>query len=155
MNYEKIIEVPSPPYKYHSPQGKDYYLSGNVFFMRDQWTKNTIKKKCLEYLEPHFRDVPKLSKLRIRIEVHSYKTQFDLDNKGYFWIKILLDLLKTPTPKQIKNSHLRGREIISANVLEEDTVKFVDYISMRYRHGGDKLVFHIKGQLLDVQQKLL
>lgn len=160
MDLIETIEIVNPPYKFSKYNSKkkvkeDHYLSANLYFTRDQWLKNSIKKECLRYLYPHFKGLPKLSKMRIDIEVHSYKTQFDLDNKAYYWIKIVLDLLKTPSSKQLKNAYLKGNDIVSVNVLDDDTVKFVDAINMRYVSGGDKLVFKIYGVLLEVQGKLL
>lgn len=177
MEHIKTIVIENPPYKFEKwvdkkvkrrgRGGKMYYtgqtertletfyLSANLFFNRNVWAVDEIKKECLRFLKPHFDELPKIERMRLGIKIYSNKTQFDIDNKGYFWSKILLDLLKTPTPTEKRNAHLKGNDIISCEKIKDDTVKYVDQVYFRYAGPGNKIEFIINGRLLDVQQKLL
>lgn len=159
MNFKTTIIVEDPPYKFvkynrRKDEYTTYYLSGNLFFNRNVWTVNSIVQECKRYLKPFFEDLPKLEKMQLEMIFERNTTQFDLDNKGYFWEKVFFDLLKTPTMKQINNSALKGRDIVTVNVLHDDTVRFVDKITKSFVKGGNRITFIIEGKLLDEQSEL-
>lgn len=159
MNFKTTIIVEDPPYKfvkYDRKRDKNttYYLSGNLFFNRNVWTVNNIIQECKRWLKPHFEELPKLQKMQLEMIFERNTTQFDLDNKGYFWEKVFFDLLKTPSMKQIRNSALKGKDIITVNVLHDDTVLFVDKITKSFVKGGNRITFIIEGKLLDEQSEL-
>ena len=160
FNFKKTIIIEDPPIKFVKFNKRKqapitYYLTGNLFFNRDVWIVNSIIKECKRYLYPYFKDLPKLDKMELDILFERNTTQWDLDNKGYFWEKILFDILKTPSPKQLKNAYLKGNDIISVNVLHDDTVKYVTSINKRFEKGGNRIHFNFTGRLLEEQKKLL
>lgn len=158
-NFEKTIIVKDPPYKFvkfNKAKGRNetYYLTGNLFFNRNVWTVNNIIQECKRWLKPHFEDLPPLETMTLEMIFERNTEQFDLDNKGYFWEKVLFDLLKTPSIKQIQNSALRGKDIITVKVLKDDTVKYVSMINKRFVKGGNRITFIIKGKLMFKQGDL-
>lgn len=158
-NFEKTIVIEDPPIKFvkfNKKKQKDvtYYLTGNLFFNRDVWTIDKIIKESKRFLYPSFKDLPKLEKMELEILFERNTTQWDLDNKGYFWEKIFFDLLKTPSSKQKKNAYLKGHDIISVEVLPDDTVKFVPRIVKSFKKGGNRIHFIIRGRLLANQSTL-
>lgn len=162
MDLIKEIIINNPPTKYvdrakfkiDEETGKlketTYYLTANLFYSGTHYhilskiTKN-VKLFLLQILEKE--KVPDLDKLRLEVIYQKPEQHFDLDNKAYFWVKMLLDVLKTPSSRQIKNANKKGRTIITTNTIKDDTVKYVDEIVMRYKTGPHSLIFRFYGKL--------
>ena len=97
---------------------KKHYLTGNLYYGGVHWAvRKKIVEDCKLYLlgavntqVGQIADLP----IAIEIEYHSSKHTFDLDNKSSFWLKVLLDLLK------------------SQHIVPDDNVKFISSISSRY-----------------------
>lgn len=154
------IKIQNPPTKYVDRKktkidpktGKlkedVYYLTANLFYsVVSYFIRYKITNEIKDYLKPYLVDIPKLKKMRLEVVYFKPEDTFDLDNKGYFWVKMILDLLKTPSNRQIKNANLKGKEIKTVNVLKDDTVRYIDDIRMRYERGTHCLVIKIYGQL--------
>ena len=71
---------------------------------------------------------------------------WDLDNKVYFWVKIIMDLLKTPSSRKETNAKKKGKILKTLRVLPEDTVKYCDEINMKYEKGPHTLIVEIYGE---------
>jgi len=153
MSFYQKITINKPPYKYEKGD-KVYYLTGNFFFNKNYWIVNEVCTKCKRWLLPHFENLPKLERVKFDFVFRSDKVTFDLDNKGYFWEKLIFDILKTPSEKQLRNAHLKGKDIITANVLNDDNVKYITEINKRFEKGGNQIIIEIRGELMDEQQEL-
>jgi len=167
MDLIKEIEILDPPTKFIDRKktkidpktGKlkedVYYLTANLFYsVVSYFMRYKIVNEIKAYLMPHLADVPKLEKMRIHLIYFKPQDTFDLDNKGYFWLKMMLDLFKTPSNRQIKNANLKGKEIKTLNVLKDDTVRYIDDIRMSYERGSHKMVIKIYGVLKQDELKL-
>lgn len=134
-----------------------YYLTSNLFF-NNATSFHIISKivqECKIYLKDNIGYLPPLEKMRLEIEYHSPKA-IDLDNRLYFWNKLFLDIIKTPTPKQLEkaNNSKYKKEIITLNVLYDDTTDYIDEISYKYKKDSLKLIFRVYGIPKSTQEKL-
>jgi hypothetical protein len=132
-----------------------YYLTANLFYDGTHWAiKNKVVSFAKDWIIWHLKKVPKIEKCRIEITYHHPTDTFDLDNKVYFWIKIILDLLKTPTSAQIIKAQEYNNPIKTLSVLDDDTVRFVDGIDMKYKRGESAIELKIIGRHKQEQQSL-
>lgn len=128
---EIIIEAPPTFYqikkvKKSKEMGEDiydkHYLTANLFYNQNV-SYHIISKivyDCKLFLKEKIGYLPPLEKMRLEIEYHSLKA-IDLDNRLYYWVKLLLDILKIPTSKQIIKANQYKKEAISLNVIHDDT----------------------------------
>lgn len=164
----KEIVIENPPTYYQIKKVKaskeageelftKYYLTANLFF-NNATSFHVISKivqECKIYLRDKIVYLPPLEKMRLEIEIHASK-QIDLDNRAYFWKKLLLDILKTPTSKQLlkaKESKFK-KEIITLNVIHDDTTQYIDDIRETFKFGGNFLIFRIYGRAKSEQKEL-
>jgi hypothetical protein len=132
-----------------------HYLTANLFYGDVHWvTRNTVVKFAKEWLVQFLTDIPELEKCQIEITYHHTSDGFDLDNKLYFWVKILLDILKTPSSRQEAKAIDYDNEIISIKCLKDDTVQYVDRINMDFKRGATALEIKIIGRKSAVQETL-
>lgn len=168
---EKIyhIVISDPPTKYTikkkraklDKKGQPYlpesvhYLTANLFYDGTHWM---IKSEIINYVKswilPFLYQMPKIEKCRIKFIYHHNTDTFDLDNKAYFWVKVLLDIMKTPSTKQVMRSKNYSNGIKTVNALKDDTVRYVDGINMKYKKGTPALEIIIYGRKLDEQVEL-
>lgn len=158
-NYKTVIVIEKPPIKFvkynkQKRKNETFYLTGNLFFDRNVWTVNQIIQDCKRYLKPYFKDVPPLDSMELDLFFERNTTQFDLDNKGYFWEKVFFDLMKRPSEIQLDRALEKRKEIITCNVLKDDTVKYVNAINKRFKKGGNRMTFTIEGKLWEEPQTL-
>lgn len=169
-NYKLIKEIVihSPPTHYDVPYKKPkfdkdgkpvdkirYYLTGNLFYA-DAGSIHTVRKiiqETKEYLVKFLKGIPPLEKMRFEFEYHHMKT-IDLDNKFSFWGKVFLDILKTPTQKQINRSLKYKRPIITTNTITDDNSNHVDGFNVRFTTGEHKMIFRIYGRMKSEQKTL-
>lgn len=168
MQLIKSIMIPDPPSKLVKEakskidpktgelKKQTFYLSANLFMSEHLHfsSRNWIFKTCKNFLLIYCQGLPKLEKMRLVITYYRMNEGFDLDNKSYFWSKIFLDLLKTPTSKQIVKAEKYKNPIISLNILKDDTVRYLDDIHWKFEKGEHAIKFDIYGRLLDEQKKL-
>lgn len=136
-----------------------YYLTSNLFF-NNATSFHIISKivyDCKLFLKEKVGYLPPLEKMRLEIEIHASK-HIDLDNRSYFWKKLLLDILKTPTSRQIlkekKKEEKYQKEIITLNVIHDDTTQYIDDIKEKFVLGGNFLIFRIYGRAKSDQKTL-
>lgn len=132
-----------------------FYLTGNIFYS-DNGNGFTIAKivyETKEFLLPFLKGLPELDKIRIEFEYHKPK-DIDLDNKSSFWLKIMLDILKTPSERQIKNAEKYKKPIITTNTISDDNTKCIDDIKLKFIKGEHKMVFRIYGRIKSEQKKM-
>lgn len=167
-NYKLIKEIVilDPPTHYDVPYKKPkydkdgkliekvrYYLTGNLFYS-DVGSIHTVRKiiqETKEYLVQYLKGIPKLEKMRFEFEYHHMKT-IDLDNKFSFWGKVFLDILKTPTQKQINRAILYKKPVITTNTIPDDNSKHMDGFSCKFIPGDHKMIFRIYGRAKDEQK---
>ena len=99
---------------------KKYYLTNNIFYGGVHWA---IRKKLVEMCKLYL--MSKLGRYKtieesefpvgIEIVYSSPKHTFDIDNKAGYWLKVLLDLIKTK------------------GIVPDDNVKFVSSIKSSYK----------------------
>jgi len=164
----KEIVIDDPPTKYtkyyakekYDKDGKlithvDYYLTGNLFYS-DQSSFHlisTIVQESKAFLLPHLKGLPKLEKMKLEWEYHSMK-DIDLDNKYSYWGKVFLDILKTPTERQINRSLKYKNKIITTNTIVDDNTKCIDGMKLNYFKGEHKMVFRIYGRVKSEQKTI-
>lgn len=132
-----------------------YYLTANIFYGDTHWAiKGKIVNYAKDWIFPFLHAMPKMEKCQIGITYHCHTDGFDLDNKAYFWIKIILDLMKTPSSAQIIEAEKYKNPIKTVRALPDDTVRYVDQINMRYKKGSPAIELKVFGRLLNEQVTL-
>jgi len=168
MDLIKEIVIPNPPTKwtlnYKKPKydgkGKlitkqDFYLTANLFYSDRTSFHITSKiiQETKEYLYPFLQNIPQLEKMRTEMEITRLK-DVDLDNSWYFFYKLILDIMKTPTTKQIERAEKYKKPIITTNTIYDDNTKYVEEFSCKFFKGESKIVFRIYGKIKIEQPKL-
>lgn len=160
MQLIKAIVIPYPPTKYVQSRKNIkfnengtikkeavHYLTANLFY---DGTNFFIRAKVVDYAKefimPFLVGIPKLEKCEIEITYYDKKDNFDLDNKAFFWIKIILDLMKSYTDVQHQKAIERKKPIKTLNILPEDTVRYVPKITMQYARGNRAIALKIYGE---------
>ena len=146
------FEILNPPTKYilvkKRKTNETIYLTNNVFYGGvHHWS---VQRKVInfakDFLILFLYNIPKMNKMRLEVVYFAPESQFDLDNKGGFWVKMLLDLLKTPSDKELINAHKKGNKIKSVSVIPDDSCKYIDEIIMKYKKGPHKIEIIIHGR---------
>lgn len=164
----KEIVIENPPHKYtlvfkkekFDSKGKpvthqDFYLTGNLFYSDRTSFHLTSKiiQESKEFLYKYLRGIPELEKMRLEFEYHHTK-DIDMDNKYSYWGKIFLDILKTPTQKQINRALLHKKPIITTNTIPDDNTKYIDDMRQKFVKGPHKMIFRIYGRVKSEQKAL-
>jgi len=164
----KEIVIDNPPTKWvlnykkekFDSKGKlvthqDFYLTGNLFYSDKTSFHITSKiiQESKEFLFPYLKGLPELDKMRLDFEYHKMQ-DIDLDNKFSYWGKILLDILKTPTQKQINRALAYKKPIISTNTITDDNTKCIDEIKLKFVRGDHKMIFRIYGRIKSEQKTM-
>lgn len=134
---------------------QDYYLTANLFYS-DRSSFHIISKiiyETKEFLYPYLKGLPELEKMETEMEFHS-KKDIDLDNRFFFFYKLILDILKTPTSKQIIRAEKYKKPIITTNTVYDDNTKYVGGFNCVFFKGEDKIVFRIFGRIKSTQKEL-
>ena len=168
MELIKEIIILSPPTKYtlaykkpkFDSKGKlithqDFYLTGNLFYS-DRTSYHLTSKiinESKKYLLPFLQGLPELEKMRTEMEIYSLK-HIDLDNKWFYYYKLILDILKTPTKKQIERAFKNKKPIITTNTIYDDNTKYVNEFNCKFFKGESKIVFRIYGVTKSTQEQL-
>lgn len=166
----KEIIIDDPPTYYDQVYKKDkfdkngkrithirFYLTGNLFY--SDRTSYHITSKIIyetkEYLYQFLKGIPELDKMRLEFEYHGTK-DIDLDNKASFWVKIMLDILKTPTARQLARAakEKKPKPIITTNTIIDDDTKCIDEIKLKFIKGEHRMIFRIYGKIKDEQKTL-
>jgi hypothetical protein len=166
----KEIVIPDPPTNYtiyyktpkYNKDGKlipyiRYYLTGNLFYA-DAGSIHTVRKIVYESKErvfPYLKGLPELEKMRLEFEYHDLK-DIDLDNKSSYWVKVFLDILKTPTARQLlrASKEKKPKPIITTNTINDDNTKCIDEIKLKFIKGEHKMIFRIYGRVKSEQKKM-
>lgn len=108
-------------------EGKTHYCTAQTFYSgighRDRLALTKTVKKSLyyEHIYPFLKLVPKEAKFPLHISFHFYRpeasTKWDLDNLMYFWIKLIIDCLKS-------DKHFKG-------LFPDDSVEFISGYTAR------------------------
>lgn len=168
MDLIKEIVILDPPTKwtlvYKKPKydskgilvtKQDFYLTGNLFYA-DRTSYHITSKiihESKEFLYGHMKGLPKMDKIRLEMEYHKM-SHIDLDNKFSFWCKLFLDILKTPTSRQIENSLKKNKSIITTNTIPDDNTKYIDSRKEEFFIGEHKMIFRIYGRVSDEQTEM-
>lgn len=164
----KEIVIEDPPSKYtlvykkekFDSKGKsvthqDFYLTGNLFYS-DRTSFHLTSKiiyESKEFLYSYLKGMPELEKIKLEFEYHKLQ-DIDLDNKANYWIKLVLDILKTPTQKQIDRALQYKKPIITTNTITDDNTKCIDEIKLKFVKGPHKMIFRIYGRVKSEQKEL-
>ena len=134
---------------------QDFYLTGNLFYSDRSSFHITSKiiQESKEFLFPYLKGLPELEKMRLEFEYHHLK-DIDLDNKFSYWGKILLDVLKTPTQKQINRALRYKKPIITTNTITDDNTKCIDEIRLKFVKAEHKIIIRIFGRVKSEQKEL-
>lgn len=134
---------------------QDFYLTGNLFYS-DRTSFHLTSKiihESKEYLYPYLKGLPELEKMSLEFEYHKMQ-HIDLDNKANYWIKLVLDILKTPTQRQIDRAIQYKKPIITTNTITDDNTKCIDSLSLKFVLGEHKMIFRIYGRVKTEQKAL-
>lgn len=168
MDLIKEIIIDNPPIKWSlvykkqkfDSKGKlvthqDFYLTGNLFYSDRSSFHITSKiiQETKEFLLPYFKGIPELEKMRLEFEYHKMQ-HIDLDNKASFWVKLILDILKTPSQRQIERALLYKKPIITTNTIKDDDTKCVDELNLKFVKGEHKMIIRIFGRVKTEQKEL-
>lgn len=163
----KEIRIENPPTYFQIKKkkksieaGKDvydkYYLTSNLFFNNNvsYHIVSKIVQDVKKFLFGYMGGIPELEKIRVDMEFHSIK-DIDLDNRWFFFYKLFLDILKTPSPKQLLNANKKRKEIITTNTIYDDNTKFVGGFKCEpYIGRQNMIVFRIYGKVKNQQKEL-
>lgn len=131
------------------------YLTANLFYGDQHWSvRYTVVNYAKDWIIPFLQKMPKIQKCKIEITYYYPTDGFDLDNKLYFWIKIILDVMKTPNSDEILKAQKYKNTVKSIDKIQDDSVRFVDEIKMKYQRGAPALELKIIGILKDEQGTL-
>jgi hypothetical protein len=126
MELVKQIIIPDLPKK--TLVGRtEYLLTANIFYSGiNHYVRSTIIKRYKDFLYTYLSSIPKINKLCIELDFYDNAQRFDLDNKGFFWEKLILDCLRK-----------------DSKVIKNDTVKYCDEIKKRFFLGDNKLIISL------------
>jgi hypothetical protein len=132
-----------------------HYLTANLFYIQNvsYHVVSKIIYDCKKFLRDAIGELPEIEKMSLEFEYHSTK-DIDLDNKSYFWRKLFMDVLKTPTTRQIENSKKKNKEIITTNTIKDDNTKCYVSGKEEYFYGEHKMIFRIFGVVKSSQETL-
>lgn len=168
MELIKEIIIENPPTYYTIKKKREseklgydvfdkHYLTANLFFNNNTsfFVISKIVQECKLFLKNEIKYLPPLEKMKLEVEYHSIKS-IDLDNRLYYWTKLFLDIIKTPTLKQIEksNNSKYKKEIITLNVIYDDTTDYINEIKFLHKKDTPKLIFRVYGRLKSEQSKL-
>ena len=176
MDFSKTITFPDPPSKYiqtakkkvevkvNKKTGKKtvrlkettHYLTANVWYSNDLHfsARSKIVNFAKDYLIAWCDDIPKLEKCQVELIYYRTDEGFDIDNKGAFWLKVFLDLLKTPSSKELAKAVKYKTVVKTLNVVPDDNVKYITKVSSEYKKGEHKMVIKITGRTKNEQKSL-
>ena len=160
MNKIAHFEILDPPTKYIYQQkrkpNETLYLTNNLFYGGAvHWVKQRAGINfAKDFLILYLRNIPKLLKMRLELIYYAPSPRFDLDNKAGFWVKMLLDLLREPSEKELYNAHIKNKTIKTVNVIPDDNCKYVDDIRIKYKRGPHKIEIIIHGIKKGEQKEL-
>lgn len=126
--YKVIIPNPIEKVELGKKIKRNHYLTANLFYSS---VHHAVRKQVVDeakaFIAPHIKDCPVLSdNLSISLGYQSMKnTNFDLDNKAFFWQKIICDLLQ------------RHKK------LEDDSVKYINQIHYFYKKGEPLIILQV------------
>lgn len=168
MELIKEIIINNPPIKWSlvykkekfDAKGKlvthqDFYLTGNLFYSDRSSFHITSKiiQESKEFLYPYLKGLPELEKMKLEFEYHKMQ-DIDLDNKFSYWGKILLDILKTPSQRQIERALHYKKPIITTNTIKDDNTKCINELNLKFIKGEHKMIFRIFGKVKNTQKEL-
>lgn len=128
MIYRKVIPEPIEKVVLGKNKKTTHYLTANLFYSSVHFAvRKQVVDQAKQFLEPYLMDCPKLGKrLSVSVGYQSLKkNKFDLDNKAFFWQKIICDLLQ------------------SMGKLDDDNVDYIRQIHYFYQKGESKIIFQI------------
>lgn len=164
----KEIKIMSPPTKYtvrykkpkFDKHGKlithtDYYLTANLFFNNKTsvFIISKIVDETKRFLLPYMKGLPEIEKMRLEI-IYRKTTDIDIDNVGFFWRKLFMDILKTPTSRQLLNANKKGKDIITSSTITDDNTKCVLGHKEDFEYGEHCVIFRIYGRVKSTQEEL-
>lgn len=128
MIYRKDIPEPIEKVVLGKNKKSTFYLTANLFYSSVHFAvRKQVVDKAKQFISPYLMDCPKLGKdISISIGYQSpKKTKFDLDNKAFFWQKIICDLLQR------------------LEKIEDDNVDYIRQIHYFYQKGDPKIILQI------------
>lgn len=163
----KEITIENPPTFYQIKNSKEsklkgedvftkYYLTSNLFVNNTLSYHITTKiiQECKMFLRDKINYISPMEKINVEIEVSASK-DIDLDGRAFFWRKLMHDILKTPTSRQVENSKKRKNEIITLNAIYDDSTKYGFDVNLDYFNLGENiLTFRIYGRAKSEQKSL-
>lgn len=164
----KEIVILSPPTKFTIPYKKPkfdkdgkmiteqvFYLTSNLFY-NNNLSYHIVSKIITEtkrWMVGYMGGIPELELMSLEI-IYRRNKHIDLDNTSYFFRKLFMDILKTPTPKQILNANKKRKDIITTNTIPDDNTKHVRHYSETFELGEPCIIFKIYGRPKDTQQEM-
>ena len=124
--YTKEIHNPIEKLVLGKNKKSTYYLTANIFYSGTHFAvRKQIVDKVKLYLMSYLQDCPVITKpISISIGYQTPKnTRFDLDNKAFFWSKLLCDTLQ------------------SMKKIEDDSVQHIQQLHYFYKKGEPKIIF--------------
>jgi hypothetical protein len=126
--YRKEIPHPIEKVEIGKNKKKTHYLTANLFYSSVHYAvRKQVVDEAKAFISPHIQDCPVLGKnISISIGYQSDKNNnFDLDNKAFFWQKVICDLLQR-----------QGR-------IDDDNVKVIQQIHYYFRRGQPLITLQV------------
>ncbi len=131
------------------------YLTANAYYeATDYHVRRRIMNFAKDWILPYLQGIPKMQKARITLTYHHPQDTLDLDNKASFWLKVILDLMKTPTDKQLQRAWEKGYQIKTLSCIHDDSVRYIDQLDLRWKRGAHCLELEILGIPFTEQKEL-
>lgn len=126
-----LISIKDPPRSIQLGSRK-YYLTAQLFYAGVNFH---VRKRIIDmvkaiigahYVSQGFAGSELKTPVAITITiVNDFKTNQDLDNKAYFWNKVIQDFL------------------VQQKVIPDDSIKYIKRLCFEYRHGEPEIIIQI------------
>ena len=135
-----------------------YYLTGNIFYSEQLHfsTRMKVINFAKRFLRPHFESayIPRLTNMKLSLFFCYGDSRSDLDNLDSFWKKVILDMLKTITPKMKERALKYKTELIHLEIIKDDNSKYVNEFQSKFIPRGNQLIIIIEGDRDAVQTSM-
>lgn len=118
------------------PKVKRYYLTANIFYAGvHERVRMHIVEQVRQFLQPYIARIPVLDNPPYQLEIHycRYK-DIDVDDVGFFWNKVIADMLAPPRLKR-KKGDPKNRPLpvdTRPRKLHDDNSKYINRVSYEY-----------------------
>lgn len=122
---------------------RKYYLNANIFYSGIHFGQRVkIIDQAKNFLHTHFHNkrIPRLGNVSITLCFYHTRTNWDMDNREYFWKKVLLDYMK-----DLKKKVGGQTVIVDKRIIPDDDVSVVNEFHCYFMNGKPRMDIIIRG----------